>query len=135
MIRRPPRSTRTDTLFPYTTLFRSNDKNVLPFRIDYINTIKAGAAIHDKQVSAIATERALLAPERISQVAGYIRDHFDPKTKRSASYRHGGKRLNGLNSIFPTASIEEAKRSYQRLDSHDTDPPPTQHPKIGPIPH
>src|SRR3546814_20709246 len=24
MIRRPPRSTRTDTLFPYTTLFRSN---------------------------------------------------------------------------------------------------------------
>src|SRR3546814_17268588 len=26
MIRRPPRSTRTDTLFPYTTLFRSNVK-------------------------------------------------------------------------------------------------------------
>src|SRR3546814_149435 len=26
MIRRPPRSTRTDTLFPYTTLFRSVDK-------------------------------------------------------------------------------------------------------------
>src|SRR3546814_7400548 len=28
MIRRPPRSTRTDTLFPYTTLFRSEDKAV-----------------------------------------------------------------------------------------------------------
>src|SRR3546814_2247100 len=27
MIRRPPRSTRTDTLFPYTTLFRSSDVN------------------------------------------------------------------------------------------------------------
>src|SRR3546814_3416540 len=27
MIRRPPRSTRTDTLFPYTTLFRSTDSN------------------------------------------------------------------------------------------------------------
>src|SRR3546814_15980050 len=26
MIRRPPRSTRTDTLFPYTTLFRSQDQ-------------------------------------------------------------------------------------------------------------
>src|SRR3546814_4639279 len=26
MIRRPPRSTRTDTLFPYTTLFRSRDR-------------------------------------------------------------------------------------------------------------
>src|SRR3546814_11566676 len=29
MIRRPPRSTRTDTLFPYTTLFRSGDQRVL----------------------------------------------------------------------------------------------------------
>src|SRR3546814_5981299 len=29
MIRRPPRSTRTDTLFPYTTLFRSEDRRVL----------------------------------------------------------------------------------------------------------
>src|SRR3546814_10252840 len=28
MIRRPPRSTRTDTLFPYTTLFRSNTSTV-----------------------------------------------------------------------------------------------------------
>src|SRR3546814_4970443 len=28
MIRRPPRSTRTDTLFPYTTLFRSQDGNL-----------------------------------------------------------------------------------------------------------
>src|SRR3546814_20358046 len=30
MIRRPPRSTRTDTLFPYTTLFRSFSKQTLP---------------------------------------------------------------------------------------------------------
>src|SRR3546814_19784182 len=29
MIRRPPRSTRTDTLFPYTTLFRSEDGGVV----------------------------------------------------------------------------------------------------------
>src|SRR3546814_11921929 len=28
MIRRPPRSTRTDTLFPYTTLFRSNSEGI-----------------------------------------------------------------------------------------------------------
>src|SRR3546814_5541782 len=32
MIRRPPRSTRTDTLFPYTTLFRSPDSGPLPAR-------------------------------------------------------------------------------------------------------
>src|SRR3546814_431427 len=39
MIRRPPRSTRTDTLFPYTTLFRSPDDDGWPedgYRGDYI---------------------------------------------------------------------------------------------------
>src|SRR3546814_2641598 len=39
MIRRPPRSTRTDTLFPYTTLFRSPQQFLLqrirPVRIDH----------------------------------------------------------------------------------------------------
>src|SRR3546814_20718220 len=37
MIRRPPRSTRTDTLFPYTTLFRSSDAALIaePSRIAY----------------------------------------------------------------------------------------------------
>src|SRR3546814_3681030 len=33
MIRRPPRSTRTDTLFPYTTLFRSTDLDRLDFGV------------------------------------------------------------------------------------------------------
>src|SRR3546814_13962053 len=33
MIRRPPRSTRTDTLFPYTTLFRSLMVNLTPANI------------------------------------------------------------------------------------------------------
>src|SRR3546814_20869186 len=34
MIRRPPRSTRTDTLFPYTTLFRSKPAEILAKMID-----------------------------------------------------------------------------------------------------
>src|SRR3546814_3920686 len=33
MIRRPPRSTRTDTLFPYTTLFRSDPRHDRPGRV------------------------------------------------------------------------------------------------------
>src|SRR3546814_12079723 len=39
MIRRPPRSTRTDTLFPYTTLFRSNHTPG-PWRADPYNDIR-----------------------------------------------------------------------------------------------
>src|SRR3546814_3447088 len=34
MIRRPPRSTRTDTLFPYTTLFRSIESDRLQQQIE-----------------------------------------------------------------------------------------------------
>src|SRR3546814_17762536 len=36
MIRRPPRSTRTDTLFPYTTLFRSKGIALNHYRIDHV---------------------------------------------------------------------------------------------------
>src|SRR3546814_19572951 len=50
MIRRPPRSTRTDTLFPYTTLFRSlvrlfgdmDDVLITPFRAAVVDTDAAG---------------------------------------------------------------------------------------------
>src|SRR3546814_7895365 len=41
MIRRPPRSTRTDTLFPYTTLFRSLFAD--PARIDILDEQRRGA--------------------------------------------------------------------------------------------
>src|SRR3546814_10416302 len=36
MIRRPPRCTRTDTLFPFTMLFRSSDKPVMIFTGDFV---------------------------------------------------------------------------------------------------
>src|SRR3546814_17536975 len=41
MRRRPPRSTRTDTLFPYTTLFRSIEQYVAPVDIRYNEQIIA----------------------------------------------------------------------------------------------
>lgn len=120
-----------DKLHTYTIVDAINDKNVLPFRIDYINTIKAAASIKDKKVPAIDTERALLAPERIMQIVGYIREHFDQKTKRSASYRHGGKRFNGFNSLFATASIDAAKRYYTEFAQQQKDVPPGQRLKVG----
>jgi len=120
-----------DKLHTYTIVDAINDKNVLPFRIDYINTIKAAAAIRDKKVPAIDTERALLAPERITQIVGYIREHFDQKTRRSASYRHGSKRLNGFNSLFATASIDAAKRYYTEFAQQQKNLPPGQRLKIG----
>ncbi|HXG71672.1 MAG TPA: type I restriction endonuclease subunit R [Gemmatimonadaceae bacterium] len=102
-------------LHTYTIVDAINDKNVLPFRIDYINTIKTAPNVRDKKIAAIDTERALLAPERIEQVVGYIREHFEQKTKRSATYTHDGRRLAGFNSLFATASIDAAKRYYSEF--------------------
>jgi type I restriction enzyme R subunit len=120
-----------DKLHIYTIVDAINDKNVLPFRIDYINTIKASPRIKDKQVPVIDTERALLAPERIAQIVGYIREHFDQKTRRSASYRHDGKRLAGFNSLFATASIEAAKRYYAEFAAQQKDLPEAQRLNVG----
>ena len=120
-----------DKLHTYTIVDAINDKNVLPFRIDYINTIKLPAGIKDKQVSAIDTERALLAPERITQITGYIREHFDQKTKRASSYRHDGRRLAGFNSLFATASIDAAKRYYAEFAAQQKELPEAQRFKIG----
>ncbi len=130
-LRRTTEQAFGDKLHTYTIVDAINDKNVLPFRIDYINTIKASPRIKDKKVSAIDTERALLASERIAQIVGYIREHFDQKTKRSASYRHDGKRLAGFNSLFATASIEAAKRYYAEFAAQQKDLPETQRLKVG----
>jgi type I restriction enzyme R subunit len=130
-MRRTTQQAFGDKLHTYTIVDAINDKNVLPFRIDYINTIKLPPGIKDKKVSAIDTERALLAPERITQIVGYIREHFDQKTKRASTYRHDGKRLAGFNSLFACASIEAAKRYYAEFSAQQKELPQAQRLKVG----
>ncbi|WP_457098826.1 type I restriction endonuclease subunit R [Microbacterium sp. P5_E9] len=104
-----------DKLHTYTIVDAISDKNVLPFRIDYVNTVQMHASVKDKQVSAIDTENALLAHERIEKVVSYVREHFDQKTKRSHFYTVAGKRLSGFNALFATASIRAARIYYNEF--------------------
>lgn len=124
-----------DKLHTYTIVDAINDGNVLPFRIDYIKTIKEKAGINDEQVKAIDREKALLEPRRIAEIVKYIRIHFCQKTKRnqesfnfnvltnvqevaSAKKRNEidekkrSVRMTGFNSIFAVSSIEAAKLYY-----------------------
>ena len=124
-----------DKLHTYTIVDAISDKNVLPFRIDYLNTVKPKEGIQDKLVKAIDTEEALLDARRITENTRYILEHFDQKTYRDQSqsfyqYRQVANineliaskheaeevkistRVNGFNSLFATASIEAAKRYY-----------------------
>lgn len=99
-------------LHTYTIVDAIADKNVLPFKVDYVSTVREAENIEDKKVSDIDREAVLAAPERLANIVSYIREHFDQKTKRNSFYKIKEKRLAGFNSIFAVSSIEVAKKYY-----------------------
>lgn len=123
-----------DRLHSYTIVDAINDKNVLPFRVDYIKTMDTDNEITDEMVWDINREKAMMAPKRISLVTQYILERFDQKTYRGdktyiyntltnisevASAERGAvdeikrnQRISGFNSIFAVASVQMAKLYY-----------------------
>ena len=123
-----------DKLHTYTIVNAINDKNVLPFHVDYIKTMDSNEAIPDEMVWDIDREKVMMAKERISLVTKYILEHFDQKTYRGdKSYYFNAlinidevaaakkdevkqikekQRKSGFNSIFAVASVEMAKLYY-----------------------
>lgn len=126
-----------DQLHTYTIVDAINDKNVLPFRVDYIKTMEMDENIDDEQVWDINREQAFMAPQRIELVTKYILDHFDQKTYRGnqsyvfnsltnisdvASAANGKveeikkkQRISGFNAIFAVSSVQAAKLYYQEF--------------------
>ena len=101
-----------EKLHTYTIVDAINDGNVLPFRIDYIRTIRQKDDVEDKDVLAIDTARAMAAPERVREVVRYILEHFDQKTRRESSYMLKNQRVMGFNSLFAVDSIPMAMKYY-----------------------
>jgi len=123
-----------EKLHTYTIVDAINDGNVLPFRIDFINTIKMPDYVNDKKVYSIDREKALADPQRISEIVSYVLEHFDQKTKRNSYYTFSAKweeadkhnpkkmiekretrRVAGFNSIFAAASIPMAIKYYNEF--------------------
>lgn len=125
-------------LHTYTIVDAINDKNVLPFKVDYIKTMEVAPDVDDKDVWDIDREKAFLDPRRIELVTKYILEHFNQKTYRneksfnfnvirnvnevvSSKNRNNVKeikekqRVNGFNSIFAVSSIEAAKLYYNEF--------------------
>lgn len=101
-----------DKLHTYTIVDAINDGNVLPFRVDFINTIKEKNKNTDEKSTSINKKEALDSNDRISDVVKYIIEHFDQKTMRNSYYSLKGQRLNGFNSIFAVSSIPVCKKYY-----------------------
>ena len=130
-----PEEKHQTAIHTYTIVDAISDKNVLPFRVDYIRTMREKDNINDEKVRDIDREKALMAPQRIHNNVEYIIKHFSQKTFRNskpymmtalsnvfevASAKDRNKieevkekiRLSGFNSIFAVASIEAAKLYY-----------------------
>jgi type I restriction enzyme R subunit len=122
-----------DKLHVYTIVNAIADKNVLPFKVDYISTLKEAEDIEDKKVSSIDREKALSAPERLQNIVKYIREHFDQKTKRNSFYKLKDRRLNGFNSIFAVSSIDVAKKYYAEFKRQLADLPSDKQLKVATI--
>jgi len=122
-----------DKLHTYTIVDAIADKNVLPFKVDYISTIKEAENIEDTKVKNIDREKALCAPERISNIVKYIREHFDQKTKRNTYYTLKDRRLAGFNSLFAVSSIDMAKLYYSEFQNQLKNLPSDQKLKVATI--
>ena len=134
-----------DQLHTYTIVDAINDKNVLPFRVDYVKTMDTDDEITDEMVWDINREKAMMAPQRIALVTKYMLEHFDQKTYRGdktyvfntltnikevASAERGAveeikrkQRVSGFNSIFAVASVPMAKLYYQEFQKQMTADP------------
>jgi type I restriction enzyme R subunit len=120
-------------LHTYTIVDAIADKNVLPFKVDYVSTVREAENIEDKKVSDIDREAILSAPERLENVVRYIREHFDQKTKRNSFYKLKDRRLAGFNSIFAVSSIDVAKKYYAEFKKQLADEPSDKRLKVATI--
>lgn len=125
-----------DKLHTYTIVDAINDKNVLPFRVDYVKTLEKEPDIDDAKVWDIDREAVWNSPDRIEKVVKYILENFNRKTYRNeksysfnsllniqevASAKNEAEeikqklRLSGFNSIFCVSSVEAAKLYYNEF--------------------
>ena len=122
-----------ERLHTYTIVNAISDHNVLPFRVDYVSTMKEKENVENSKVWDIEREKALSDPRRISNVAKYILEHYAQQTLQGKNYKmsvvtnveelakdkkkkveeeRSKSLLNGFNSIFAVQNIPMAKQYY-----------------------
>ena len=123
-----------ERLHTYTIVNAINDKNVLPFKYEYIKTMEIKDNVVEEKTHSIDTKKAIENAGRIHKITGYIINNFARKTKNNESYLYSTLEnvkevaknnntteikkkyyVNGFNSIFAVSSIEMAKKYYEEF--------------------
>src|SRR3546814_10049393 len=123
MIRRPPRSTRTDTLFPYTTLFRSIEallvRNAGAGRLDFTTDAPAGVAHGEIIFIAVGTPpqedgsadlQYVLAVART--IGAHMNDYRVVCTKSTVPVGTSAKVREALQASLTKRGAEEIGRAH-----------------------
>lgn len=125
-----------ERLHTYTIVNAISDHNVLPFRVDYVRTMKEKEDMENSKVWDIEREKALSDPRRITNVTQYILNHYAQQTMQGKNYKmsvvtnveklakdkkkkveeeRGKSLLSGFNSILAVQNIPMAKQYYMEL--------------------
>src|SRR3546814_12585268 len=96
MIRRPPRSTRTDTLFPYTTLFRSNDFTKIREIVGCAEYCPACEALATRTVPKITHDGLAGYPRATGFLASRAPGHHEDRMRTVAAHCAGASVKNPL---------------------------------------
>src|SRR3546814_4132610 len=104
MIRRPPRSTRTDTLFPYTTLFRSLPK--VDLEVVSSNGEAARRAAAEGQGSAAIASLQARSEEHTSELQSLMRISYAVFClKKNTTLQHIAEDIDGTYTIVSLLAI------------------------------
>src|SRR3546814_10371505 len=122
MIRRPPRSTRTDTLFPYTTLFRSPGAGNLAVDRAQVEAEGAGLVlidVHRELRSVVESDRAdlrdaLVARRHAQELVARAEQLFVPRV----GVVHQPQVEAGRIAAFPNCGRHEDRKSTRLNSSH-----------------
>ena len=128
-----------EKLHTYTIVDAIKDKNVLPFKYEYVGRVDIKQDAKDEKVYAIDEEKAFDNDLRINMITAYIIDNFDRKTKtgnylfkaidnvRDLAKNNDNKEVkvvrnfNGFNSIFAVSGISMAKKYYEAFKQQPND--------------
>src|SRR3546814_7777881 len=120
MIRLPPRSTRTDTLFPYTTLFRSDGKQRAGRRILF-QLYSAGASDRHCRGDALRRRRVVRSVARYRRAdQRHVRLHGPARRWRSEEHTSELQSLMRISyAVFCLKKKTTTNESYQQKKLHN----------------
>jgi type I restriction enzyme R subunit len=106
-------------LHSYVITDAIRDEKVLKFKVDYNDVRPRFKAIEneqdEKKLTAAENRQALLHPDRIREIAGYILKNFPLKTHRAHMV------AKGFNAMFAVSSVDAAKAYYEAFRELQTE--------------